>query len=671
MNLSSLGQNNDQSYLASLNAKNDSMGQDSGNWFTHLLPTIGSMAAWGLGGLLAPETGGLSLLGSAAIQGAGSAVGKGAENALEGQDLLNGVPQAAMEGGAGGLVGGLAGGLISKGAGAASKVAQGAQDAANVASQGAQDIANQQAVRDAWMGVSPKLRQNLNLGNHVDTINGLGLDATNPQHFVSTADQALDTLGRVRDEALSSSGPVDMSNFNDTLHGVLSNPETANVLGAYRDARGMPMNTPAAKIYSAVQNAGAGVLNAAEADPNAAQQVLTRIQGLAADAKPTLNAQGVIDPTQKAVYNTYTTVANKLKDALYNRPEVDEAFAKVPGNLRAEDVGGNQALADRLNETLNNAKSAQDVLTPMSNYINMGKLGKAGLQANQDVASAASVRQVKAANGVSSSKIATDVPGMNTLNSGPFGISPGTMAMLGLGGAPFTGGLSALGAVPEALKIAGQHPEVLQGAANIAGKVLPPAAMIGANVLTHGSDFATPQASTQGDLQGDTMQPQQSNGLDPSMIPQLAKVAAIQAAMNGDMSGIGQLQSIIAPPQATAANNAATALQGLQQAYQQAGGGQGFVGGNLASLGGTFGGPARAYNDAMEQVATQIAQATGDSPASVKSRLPQLTDEPGTAQTKLDNIMSLIKGHYNTATQSGYPTSGMGGAPFGLSSVGG
>src|SRR4051812_38915804 len=47
----------------------------SGNWFTHLLPTIGGLA----GVLLAPETGGLSLLAAAGLSGLGAAGGKLAE----------------------------------------------------------------------------------------------------------------------------------------------------------------------------------------------------------------------------------------------------------------------------------------------------------------------------------------------------------------------------------------------------------------------------------------------------------------------------------------------------------------------------------------------------------------------------------------------------------------
>jgi hypothetical protein len=46
-----------------------------GDWLSHLLPTIGSVAAPVLGALLAPETGGASLLAGAALSGLGSAGG--------------------------------------------------------------------------------------------------------------------------------------------------------------------------------------------------------------------------------------------------------------------------------------------------------------------------------------------------------------------------------------------------------------------------------------------------------------------------------------------------------------------------------------------------------------------------------------------------------------------
>jgi hypothetical protein len=89
----------------------------SGNWFTHLLPTIGSVAIPALGALLAPETGGLSLIAAAGLSGLGAAGGKLAENATEGKDLGDGVVGEGIMGAAGGAAGGVAGKFLGKAAG--------------------------------------------------------------------------------------------------------------------------------------------------------------------------------------------------------------------------------------------------------------------------------------------------------------------------------------------------------------------------------------------------------------------------------------------------------------------------------------------------------------------------------------------------------------------------
>lgn len=640
--------------------------QDQGNWLTHLLPTLGSIGAT----LLAPETGGLSLLAAPALGAVGSAVGQGAENLFEGKNVTNNLGQSALEGAGGGLLGSLAGNVLNKGIGAIGGMAKRGVAAQEVATQGANDIAQQQALRDAWMGVKPGLRSSQDLAGNANLVSKFGGDSTNPQHFLDTSAPAMEALGNVRDAALANSGPVDMTGFNDLVHNALSNPDTANVLGAYKTARNALTTNPSAKIYSSLQNAGAGIGGLAEADPNAVRELVSRVQSMAADAKPTINAQGVIDPTQKAIYGTYNDIANNLKGALYNRPAVDKAFSDLKGNLQPGDVGGNPALAGHLNDILDNASSAQDVLSPMAQFIKMRNLGNAGLTANQDVASAAAVRQVKAANGVSSSKIATDVPGMNTApSSSLFGISPGMQATLGLAGMPFTGGLSAIAAAPEAMKLLGKiPPQAIQGVTGLASKAAPLLSSVGANTITHAPDLAGGSTGAPMDM---STPPQSQSNASVSPIQGLATVAAMRAAMNGDMSGIGQLQQILAPPKATAATNASNALQGLVGSFQQAGGGQGGIGGGISQLvSGVTGGPVKGYNDQKASVAAQIAGALGEDPGAVMARLPSITDSQDTAAMKIKNLMSLIQSHYQTATQTGYSTSGTGGMPMGLSAVG-
>jgi len=100
------------------NLSTQSQGQGGGsNFFQSILPTIGGIVAPIAGAALAPETGGLSLLASAALSGLGGAAGQAVENATEGkspidQNVLSSGIENAVGGATGGLLGKLGGGLL-------------------------------------------------------------------------------------------------------------------------------------------------------------------------------------------------------------------------------------------------------------------------------------------------------------------------------------------------------------------------------------------------------------------------------------------------------------------------------------------------------------------------------------------------------------------------------
>jgi hypothetical protein len=156
-----------------------------GNWFTHLLPTIGSLALPALGALLAPETGGLSLIASAGLTGAGAAGGKAAENAAEGKGVGDNVLGEGVMAGAGGLVGGLAGKAFGKASEALGSRARGITQAAEetAAGKAAQEgeMAAAQATRNNFGGIKPGVQASNNLEGNQALLKEWGLDHTNPE----------------------------------------------------------------------------------------------------------------------------------------------------------------------------------------------------------------------------------------------------------------------------------------------------------------------------------------------------------------------------------------------------------------------------------------------------------------------------------------------------------
>lgn len=259
---------------------------------------------------------------------------------------------------------------------------------------------------------------------------------------------------------------------------------------------------------------------------------------------------------------------------------------------------------------------------------------------------------------------------------------------------------SAKAATVEGLGLSALHPAfgvplLAMGAAQGA-RNLPPAVLSGAgNALTSlgtqtgmgalgglasgGAALATqggaPAGAPMPTNAGGTMQPTAATqGVAPatgaaspnpflSLIPGSGVSAAYQPIAQNEMVSMFD-PSLLGQTQAganTAAQGISDKQQALQQTmslvnslkgeYQQAGGGQGALGGILSQLQGkTTGGPARAYQGEAATAASSIATATGANPAEVKQYIPQLTDTPEVAQTKLNALSQLIQSTGFTAT---------------------
>ena len=613
---------------------------DKGNWFTHLLPTIGSIAAPALGALFAPETGGLSLLaglaGGTALAGAGSAGGKAIENVVEGnQQNAGDLGMSALEGAGGNLLGAGVGKVLGLGGDVAKGLlAKSVEN--NAAKTAAEDLA--QNTKDIWLNAGNKgfLKAN-DLAGTQKLATSLGVDANSPLAFSQTGKAANNILGTNLDEALAKSGTVDTNEMNNIIKNSIN--DKAGVLGSTDMVAksagkfGLP-NNPATQLLSQLKGITAGIADNPQADPLQVRDVISQIGKLIPDAKPGISASGAKDPVQVAIYNTLNDIYNKLKTSLYDRPEVTNEISKITGNIQPTDVGGNQLLANHLNTILTGSKTPQDLLDHLSQFSKMNNLGQAGTESLRNPATAAALNMTKRSLGTPSSAPSTN----------------GLVDLASVAGMPFTGGLSAIGLIPHAIK-AISSPGVQDAAlklmnSGVSKKIASaiPAALTGASqFLTHAPDqTATPVNLHIGD---NSMNPQPAN--DPNSTNNLLMNFAIASMANGNQGGSSLLSQILG------ANRAQSALTGAENAFQQAGGGQGGIMGNVQKfIGGITGNPASQYEQ-QRQSLMNLLQGTPQAPGIAPGQtLPDITGNNASAINQFRTLQNIIQNNNGSAIPS-------------------
>jgi hypothetical protein len=390
--------------------------EKKGNWLSHMLPMIGSVAAPVLGAALAPATGGLSLVAAAGLSGLGAAGGKAAENAIEGKGIGDNVIDEGVLGAAGGGVGGVAGKFIGKAAGGLG--ARGERIASETAARnGAEDSIEMAA--NTYKDVSPQLQKAYKAKDSLAHVTNMGYDIADPTNLVHVANTSNDVLNETLNRALANSGPVDLSHYPQIIKDALA--KESGTLGSYEKvalARGRlgHASNPASKLLQQLEDLGAGVAKS-KGDPNELRTLVTRLGELAADAKPTVTAAtGAVDPVQRSTYNTINAVRSQVKKELYDRPGVTDALKGEIGNLTANpEMNLTQELADHLNGVItksgNGAISRTNNLTLDSGVINVGQASKGLKEAGyspqeiSDILAQAQSKTVAGKVGVNSSEI--------------------------------------------------------------------------------------------------------------------------------------------------------------------------------------------------------------------------------------------------------------------------
>lgn len=647
------------------NADGTATSGDGGNWLTKALPTIGSIAAPIIGALLAPETGGASLLAGLALAGGGSAAGKLGENALEGKaDLASGVADSAVSGSVGQLAGGIAGKALGAGAKAIGGIAEKGIASKGVTTAAEDALAKTHDTVNTFRGIPTALKEShnpaLGLKGAQDLATASGISNTDAQGMKGVGNQVLDILGSHRDNVLANSGKINTAgavnatgakvapSIEDIIHSALDNthPVTGESIGLSRKnilgstdqvvASGKKLVSPSndsTQFISDAKQLLSNVINKSDADPMellAAQQkvasqahTLTMMASRAAE-NGTANAEQLA-----AKAGAWNDLNSHLKDTLYNRQAVNDGVSGLQGNIQAADVGGNQMLADELNKRLTGAQTGQDLSTSLSHYINMRNVGKEALKAGQDTSSAQSLSAAKLA-----------VPGeeaaqlnLPTSKTGMIaGAAKKVLGSVGNGGATSQVASKLADTLTSASKIAPNMTNAgligTIGAQTVAGA---PNYQQAAGTNNAVQDLALPTSS--GDPLRDIM-----NSSNAASAP--AKMALISSMFR--MPGESSSNPLADPGIQDYLNN----QQKLQNASAQvndyihsinaAGGAQGMAGGLLSQLGGAItGGPAHAAELQRAQLEQTLAQALGH-PVS----LPGMTMTQGGANSVLGQLQS-------------------------------
>lgn len=573
--------------------------QQSGNWFSKILPTAGSILG-GIGGtLLDPILGPLGTIGGSAV---GDALGKGVENGVEGKGFNLGDEGTALgEGAAGGLLGGIGGkvlgGLASKGADIAGntvpkllqgQVADGTLDdetAQHLANNGITSMSQMAQIHPLVTGETGALNGGVNDTLNEAAKNGMSLD-------LSSLERQGALPGKTVGDAITNAGITQGSNQAKAVDEFIQ--------GKLQKAVGPEgMSTVAGKGNSNVQLFNNGVTHTI--NPNAALQLSKDLYSQASKWASS-SSDGAIEKA-----SALRDVASTINNGLYGEGSTI-GQAGVPDAIKQQMID-QLAPLKQINPQYYQSKV---------DAINTPNLTVAQLRSAQ-------LPDVKAAQALDTTANLNNGKGINIGNAVPGSVTPHGVASHGINkllqsGAVNKGGASLLSKMQPILQKIGDSKGIQNGVGLTAADTITNAGNLQPNAIT-------PTA------QGDTTQVQP--GTSPLQTSyQIAQNDAINPYLTG--SALPSLTTLTGDVQQGRTGQAA--LSALEQAYAQAGGGQGFLGGTLAKLGGALTGNNVSAYSAQEQQALKVLSALGI-PASA---LPQVTNTNGAANSQFQNIQSIL-----------------------------
>lgn len=596
--------NNLQSFIANNDAQAATQPQSSGgNFFTHLLPTAGSILG-GIGGALIPGLGetGVGEVGGAS---AGSAAGKALENLLEGhQSSLGDLAGAATEGGVGQLTGMGAGKLLG---GVLGKLA-------TVGDTGSAATAAAEKLSQDFGGVPKPIRDRLNMNSNAQKFASYGLpydtETINAVAPIVTggvdSEPGLAILHKGTVRAMQGAGPVDVTGAQALAQQIAKSPDIAAAGPSVGKAFANDVSERLGQTMLPVDIHSGSVPNLMNSHAPSVFEVQQALEEAGHSTKNPALSKAYLDVADSLDSALQRAGANDVvAKGLYSPAEIDQ-LAKISPQLAAEaqtvqSVGQNRSLQAPFVQSANLAKAA-------------GRAAEGALPSTQQGPGLLG-------------QLAT---GATQFATGGPAAKVGVLTSLGKVGAPVLKQLASLG---ETISKAG-------GAAS-----LPKTA---AQVVAHGPEYVNNPVGV-----SDLMQPSQASqtGAAPAEAGGQSQLNAVNLAqhlldiMNANPNQTQTVAPLLAQliPQVQKTNIAQQALQGYQQTLGAAGGPQGPIGGGLAQLGGVFtGGPAAQVGPERLQAAAAIANATGMNLNEALAALPSLLSSTAGANQGFGQAGSVL-----------------------------
>lgn len=607
--------------------------QDSGNWFTKLLPTVGSIVG-GIGGsLLDPVLGPLGTIGGSAL---GSAVGKAGQNAFEGKNFnLEDEGSALGEGALGGVLGGIGGKVLG---GVATKGAEIAKSSLPKLLQGQVTKGSLDDATAAYLaknGVTD-MKQMANIHPHVtgDTgafTNGvrssLGEASNSGQSLNLSSLERQGTLpGNTLDEALTNSGISKGSSaasaVDEYIQGQLQRavgPGGVKVIAQKGKGSATLFNNGA--THTIDPNAALDMSNALYKQANKWAASSTQYSKEKADA-----LRSVAQTIKNGLYGPETAIGKQGISDVVRKQMIDQ-LAPLKDINPAYYQSKLNVLQDP-NLTISSIRSAQqpDVMAAKALEATANANNGVGMNVSQAVNNVLPTQNIVTGGGKG---IVAGLAGKAIQSPGANAAGAGILSKM----------VPVLDRLSDVTTAAGKTATapLAKGAALTAGNIVATSPNLVPNNMTNGIDMNNPQGNG-------TMQP--PVGQSPL---QLAYDIALNNSSNPYLQGsaLPVLQQITGQAQQGATGQAA--LASLEQAFKGAGGGQGFIGGNLAKLGGMFTGNNVSAYEAQRDQAMKTLQALG----LPITALPDITSTSGAANSQFQNVQSIL----NSINAGGQPIS--------------
>lgn len=573
------------------------------NFLQRILPTIGSVAGYGLGALLAPETGGASLALGSLGSGLGEGAGKALENISSGQGAGTGVGGDILGGAIGGLAGGAANSVLGRiGGHLAGKVA--ANDAVNYA----------KATGLNFGGVSSDLQKMYDLNKAQGFTDSMGFDGSDPRQMEEVSKPVVD-FNTVYDNALQGADFVNTKDFSKLL------TKAQNQMGGA--GAPSPVND-ALTDFSRSTGVNAGTIpknmpaNQARQLQQAVGRQLGNVENLVNKASLSGTYNGEMQAQLNSLHELYDNLGASIKT-----PQVNDAIASQTVS-DADRAGYVAKYGDKLGnyvaDTITNAKSADDLLGPMQQLTTTGKLSSMALD---DLKASGTPRAAVRAQFADNGGIMPSSPPPK----------PGAGMTLAQAGRHAVAGehVKAAAKVASLLGENGMKDGPASTTANLLSRISNPSgpSIAGAGVTAAASVPAIGGAGGQS-----TMNPVSATQPQPGMneLNSMMQGAMLDPSQFGNGSVLASLAPMIQQSQAQ---------QGLQQnlapLYQEAGGAQG-ISGILSQLKALIPGtPEYAYEQAKQAAAKQGAQ-FGITPG----MLPSFMASPGTAGAQFGGAQNIL-----------------------------